>query len=112
MFFQLLLLLLTEKLKFISSDFDKDLGILEIDMDSKILINDGQHRKAAILAAIEEDETLLDETIPVVLFADKGLERSQQMFTDLNKHAVTTSKSLNALYDSKDRNFYFNKKIS
>ena len=66
-------------------------------MDSKILINDGQHRKAAILAAIEEDETLLDETIPVVLFADKGLERSQQMFTDLNKHAVTTSKSLNAL---------------
>lgn len=99
------------EIKFISSDFDKDLGILEIDMDSKILINDGQHRKAAILAAIEEDETLLDETIPVVLFADKGLERSQQMFTDLNKHAVTTSKSLNALYDSKDRTSILTKKL-
>lgn len=99
------------EINFISSDFDKDLGILEIDMDSKILINDGQHRKAAILAAIEEDESLLEETIPVVLFADKGLARSQQMFTDLNKHAVTTSKSLNALYDSKDRTSFITKKL-
>lgn len=37
--------------------------------------------------------------ITVVLYKDKGLERSQQMFADLNKHAVNTSKSLNTLYD-------------
>ncbi len=88
-----------------------DIGFLEIDMKSKMLINDGQHRKAAILAALEEDESLENETIPVVLFYDKGLSRSQQMFTDLNKHAVTTSKSLNALYDSRDRSSILTKEM-
>lgn len=79
-----------------------NLGILEISMDAKLLINDGQHRKAAILAAIKEDETLLNETISVVFFQDRGLARSQQMFTDLNKHAVKTSNSIAELYDSRD----------
>lgn len=90
---------------------DEGVGVVEIEMNAKILINDGQHRKAAILAALEEDESLNEETIPVVLFKDKGLLRSQQMFTDLNKHAVTTSKSLNALYDSRDRASIITKKM-
>ena len=77
-------------------------GVLEVDMDASFLINDGQHRKAAIDAALAEDETLKNETISVVMYKDQGLQHSQQMFTDLNKHAVTTSKSLNTLYESKD----------
>ena len=80
-----------------------DVGVLEISMDAKLLINDGQHRKAAILEAISEDESLLDETISVVFFEDQGLARSQQMFTDLNKHAVKTSNSIAELYDSRDQ---------
>ena len=40
-----------------------------------------------------------NETISVVLFADRGLERSQQMFADLNKNAVRPSGSLNVLFD-------------
>lgn len=79
-----------------------NIGELEIDMNATFLINDGQHRKAAIIEAIEFDESLKEETIALVLYRDKGLARSQQMFTDLNKHAVNTSKSLNTLYDSKD----------
>lgn len=79
-----------------------DLGVLEVSMDAKFLINDGQHRKAAILEAIREDESLLNETISVVFFEDQGLARSQQMFTDLNKHAVKTSNSIAELYDSRD----------
>ena len=71
-------------------------------MDSVFLINDGQHRKASIIEAIGEDETLANETISIVFYEDKGLERSQQMFTDLNKHAVKTSNSLSTLYDSRD----------
>ena len=79
-----------------------DVGILEVDMESVFLINDGQHRKAAIEAAIQEDSSLYDETISVVFFRDDGLARSQQMFTDLNKHAVKTSNSLSTLYDTRD----------
>lgn len=89
-------------MKFIPDAGNENAGILEIDMTASFLINDGQHRKAAIDAAIAEDESLKEETISIVLYEDQGLQRSQQMFTDLNKHAVTTSKSLNTLYESKD----------
>lgn len=81
---------------------NNDIGTLEVDMDAKFLINDGQHRKAAILEALEEDSSLGEETIAVVFFEDKGLSRSQQIFTDLNKHAVKTSNSISELYDSRD----------
>lgn len=89
-------------MEFVASNDMESIGTLKIDMDASFLINDGQHRKAAIIAAITEDESLKNETISIVLFKDQGLQRSQQMFTDLNKHAVTTSKSLNTLYESKD----------
>ena len=87
--------------QFIPSDVD-GVGMLEVDMEAVFLINDGQHRKAAIEAALQEDESLCDETISIVLFRDDGLARSQQMFTDLNKHAVKSSNSLSTLYDTRD----------
>lgn len=90
------------EMQFIQAEGNENVGVLEIDMSASFLINDGQHRKAAIDAAIAEDDSLKHETIAVVLYKDQGLQRSQQMFTDLNKHAVTTSKSLNTLYESKD----------
>ena len=80
----------------------EEIGILEVAMDARLLINDGQHRKAAIIAALDECPELGSETISVVFFADEGLRRSQQMFTDLNKHAVKTSNSIAELYDSRD----------
>ena len=99
------------KMEFICSEDNESIGTLDIDMESAFLINDGQHRKAAIEAAIEEDETLKDETISVVIYRDQGLQRSQQMFSDLNKHAVTTSKSLNTLYESKDPDALITKRV-
>ena len=91
-----------EEIAFFPTRESGNIGELEVDMTATFLINDGQHRKTAIIEAIEFDESLKDETIALVLYRDKGLVRSQQMFTDLNKHAVNTSKSLNTLYDSKD----------
>lgn len=90
------------EMEFVPCSESDRVGMLKVDMAASFLINDGQHRKAAIEAALLEDETLKDETISIVFYKDKGLQRSQQMFTDLNKHAVTTSKSLNTLYDSED----------
>lgn len=87
---------------FVANPDVPNLGVLSVSMDARFLINDGQHRKAAILEAIQEDDSLLDETISIVLYRDKGLARSQQMFTDLNKHAVKTSNSIAELYDSRD----------
>ena len=88
--------------RFIPTVENDHLGILEVSMDAVLLINDGQHRKAAIIEALKEDATLQNETISVVFYGDQGLARSQQMFTDLNKHAVKTSNSLATLYDTRD----------
>jgi DNA sulfur modification protein DndB len=71
-------------------------------MRARFIINDGQHRRAAIELAIREEPRLGDETIAVVFFVDRGLERSQQMFADLNRHAVRPSRSLGLLYDHRN----------
>jgi DNA sulfur modification protein DndB len=77
-------------------------GLLRIPMDARFVINDGQHRRAAIEMALKEDPDLADESIAVVFFIDAGLERSQQMFADLNRHAIRPSKSIGVLYDHRD----------
>ena len=78
------------------------LGRLYVSMESRLLINDGQHRRQAIEEALKENPDLAHEMISVVFFEDKGLVRSQQMFSDLNKNAVKPTKSLSILYDHRD----------
>jgi DNA sulfur modification protein DndB len=78
------------------------LGTITIPIDVPILINDGQHRCAAIKSAYEQRSDLGSEKISVVFFEDQGLKKSQQMFADLNKHAVKPTKSLGILYDHRD----------
>jgi DNA sulfur modification protein DndB len=79
-----------------------NLGTLRVPMDAQILINDGQHRRKAIEEALLERPELGQDNIPVLFFVDEGLKRSQQMFADLNKHAIKPSPSLAALYDHRD----------
>ncbi len=78
-------------------------GTLTIPMDAQILINDGQHRRAAIEEAIKESAELSHDHIPVLFFIDDGLKRSQQMFADLNKHAIRPSPSIGTLYDHREQ---------
>lgn len=80
----------------------RSVGKLRISMSATILINDGQHRRAAIEEAIKDRPLLGDETISVVVFADRGLKRSQQMFADLNIHAVRPTRSIKLLYNHRD----------
>lgn len=79
------------------------LGMLHVPMDARFIINDGQHRRAAIIEALEHRPELAHETIAVVFFLDIGLERSQQMFADLNRHAIRPSRSLGLLYDHRNQ---------
>ena len=79
-----------------------NVGQLMVPMTARFIINDGQHRRAGIEEALKERPELGDETMSVVFFVDLNLERSQQMFSDLNKHAVRPTKSLGILYDLRD----------
>lgn len=80
----------------------EDVGKLRITMDSRFIINDGQHRRAAIEQALAECPDFGDETISVVFFIDVGLKNTQQMFADLNKHSVRPTRSIGILYDHRD----------
>lgn len=78
------------------------IGTLSIPMSATFVINDGQHRRAAIQQALAESPELADESIAIVMFIDVGLSRCQQMFADLNRHAIRPNKSIGVLYDHRD----------
>ncbi len=89
--------------KFVSSAEDTEFGTLEMELENlEFIINDGQHRCAAIAAALKENPALGKEKISVLLFETESLERLQQMFSDLNRFVPQTSKSLGMLYDRRD----------
>ncbi len=88
--------------KFAAHD-SSDIGILEMQLeDANFVINDGQHRCAAIAHALSENPALGEETLSVLLFEYQSRERVQQMFSDLNRFVAKTSKSLDILYDKRD----------
>jgi DNA sulfur modification protein DndB len=70
------------------------LGNLRVPMDAHFVMNDGQHRRAALIEALEQRPELGQETIPILFFLDIGLEHCQQRFADLNRHAVRLSRSV------------------
>ena len=85
------------------SEDNPDIGYLEVDPSVvNFIINDGQHRAAAIKEALPQNDGLRDESISILLFPYEKLSRVQQMFTDLNKNVVKPSKSLNILFDHRD----------
>jgi len=81
-------------------------GTLAIPFGMRVSVLDGQHRRAAIAAALADPAAkkkgIADESIPLVLFADTGLVRAQQRFADLNRFSVRVNGSLGVLYDHRD----------
>src|SRR3954451_2660824 len=94
-----------------AEETERSVGRLRIPMSAKFVINDGQHRRAGIEAALRENPDLGDETIAVVFFLDVGLKRCQQMFADLNRHAVRPTTSLSILYDHADEDAFVSKAL-
>src|SRR6266699_5592075 len=79
------------------------LGFLEMDFEeADFVINDGQHRCAAIAQAIKENPALGEESISVLLFPYESKERVQQMFADLNRYVVKTNMATNIIFDHHD----------
>ena len=86
----------------IGQDLDWELGRLRVPMAANLLITDGQHRWRAICEVLRREPSLANETMPIVLYLNEGLERRQQIFADLNMHGVRPTRSLGILYDHRD----------
>jgi DNA sulfur modification protein DndB len=86
----------------IQPDGSDNIGTVKMKMGDELTINDGQHRCAGIVEAVKKNPELGNQTISVLLFPWESTTRVQQMFTDLNRHVVKTSKSLDVLFDKRD----------
>jgi DNA sulfur modification protein DndB len=86
-------------LEFEPADEGADIGTLKLPLGVQFTVNDGQHRVAGIAEALTQDVGLRDNTISVVILPDGGRERSQQVFSDLNRTVHKTSRSLDILFD-------------
>lgn len=100
--FSALTVSIDSEVTFTAIEGEDKLGVLEVPMEARFIINDGQHRREAIKSALEQRPELAYETIAVVFFLDIGLERCQQMFADLNRYAIRPSRSIGILYDHRN----------
>jgi DNA sulfur modification protein DndB len=78
------------------------IGLLVLQLGDEFIINDGQHRCAGIVRALDSGVPINKDTISVLLFPWENTARVQQMFSDLNRFVQKTSKSLDILYDKRD----------
>lgn len=79
-----------------------NIGALILQLGDEFIINDGQHRCAGIVRALNDGVPIGRDTLSVLLFPWESTERVQQMFSDLNRFVQKTSKSLDILYDKRD----------
>ena len=80
----------------------QDIGVLVLQLGDELIINDGQHRAAGIVRALENGVPIDRDSISVLLFPWESTGRVQQMFSDLNRYVTKTSKSLDILFDKRD----------
>lgn len=92
-----------EGISFAACDLSENLGVLEMDLSKmSFLIHDGQHRVFGIEAGLLINPDLGADTIPIQFFPYESIERSQQIFSDINKNAVITPKPMNVLFNRRD----------
>ncbi len=79
------------------------LGVLVLDGNETLFAIDGQHRVAGIRQALDKNELLRDEEVPIIMVAGvtqthrhgdpEGFERTRRLFSTLNRHAKAVSKT-------------------
>lgn len=72
-----------------------DLGVLTLSGQEKIFPVDGQHRVAGIKEALELNQNIGEERVPVIFIGhskdEMGMQRTRRMFSTLNRYAKPVS---------------------
>lgn len=77
-------------------------GWVELEGTETLEALDGQHRLKSIELAVAENPDLARETIGLLLVPHKTVPKSQQLFSDLNRNAKPTPKSLNIMFEHRE----------
>lgn len=87
---------------FSSTEVDEALGHLHVAMTSRMVVNGGEHERAAIERALAHRPALSDEKISVVFHLDKKLKRAGKIYADLKMFSARPSASLKLLHSTND----------
>jgi DNA sulfur modification protein DndB len=79
-----------------------EFGMLTLDGTETLYALDGQHRLKSIELAIRQQPRLAREHISLIMIPFQSVARSQTLFSDLNRYAKPTSKSISLLFTHRD----------
>lgn len=85
-----------------ANDQNDTIGQINIPIAAQLILQDGQHRKLALQQLLSKDATSGNDTIPVMLFPDEHLARSQRLYTALNSARAKGSRSKQVLHEHSD----------
>ncbi|MCY4552831.1 MAG: DGQHR domain-containing protein, partial [Candidatus Poribacteria bacterium] len=90
----------------IPEDVVAGIGILSLNGEEELFTLDGQHRLIGIKEAVAEAPHLGEDELSIIFIAHRtdldGMERTQRLFTTLNKNAVRVSKGETIALDEDD----------
>ncbi len=81
---------------------DSELGHLHISMAARLIVNGGEHERAAIERALAKQPNLNDEKITVIFQPDRTLHRAAEIYAELKMFATRPSASLRLLHSTED----------
>jgi len=79
-----------------------EIGQLTIPLTAQLIIQYGQHQRAAIQQFLIKAPEHGSDTVPVMLFPDPDLVRSPKLYTDLHQVSVQGSRSQRILHERSD----------
>ena len=89
--------------KFVPLSDGSNVGTLEIKDHVHMFPADGQHRSAAIIAAMKQNKALfMREEVPVVVLPFKNKDQVRQLFADLNLNAKVAAASIGKSFETRD----------
>lgn len=79
-----------------------EIGWLSVPLTAQLLIQAGQHQRAAIQTFLAQAPDRGHETIPVMLFSDPNFTRSASMYADLQRLGMHATQSQRILHEQSD----------
>jgi DNA sulfur modification protein DndB len=79
-----------------------EFGMLTLDGTETLYALDGQHRLKSIELAIRQQPRLARDLVSLIMIPFQSVVRSQTLFSDLNRYAKPTSKSISLLFTHRE----------
>jgi len=99
-------------IRFTPDNENSNTGWVELEGSELLEALDGQHRLKSIELAVGQMPDLARETVALVIVPHKSVKVAQQLFSDLNRNAKPTPKSLNIVFEHREETALLTKELA